>query len=150
MEIGAQSSPSDRLRSVRLREALLQLYQGTTKLTELHQKFPKVDRRSVTRLHGQLPKGLVDNVNKKELSRAVSGLVGLPFRGLYTEWELQQAVGKYAACTMTAEACTNTYGVGASTLRKKRLELEPAMGKKPNLTKAMAAVKALALETPGP
>ena len=94
MEIGAQSSPS--LRSVRLREALLQLYQGTTKLTELHQKFPEVDRRSVTRLHGQLPKGLVDNVNKKELSRAVSGLVGLPFRGLYTEWELQQAVGKYA------------------------------------------------------
>lgn len=80
------------------------------------------------------------------------GLAGLPFRGLYTEWELQQAVGKYAACTMTAEACTNTYGVGASTLHKKRLELEPtmAMGKKPKLTKAMAAVKALALETPEP
>jgi hypothetical protein len=92
-----------------------------------------------------LPKDLEDDENSLELTRAATKIVGLEVRNLYSTWELQQK--------MTAAECTAKYGVGGSTLRRKRkaLDLAPKeSGSPPSLSVAHRAAKKLKKENTGP
>jgi DNA-binding NtrC family response regulator len=146
-------SADDRVKALATREAVIGLHNGSIQPADLPARFPHISRRRATELAGKLPKDLEDDENSLELTRAATKIVGLEVRNLYSTWELQQATAHYVAKKMTAAECTAKYGVGGSTLRRKRkaLDLAPKeSGSPPSLSVAHRAAKKLKKENTGP
>lgn len=137
-------------RRLQLRDAVVALYLGRVGPDTVAREYPRVSRRRATELRDAMPKGLIENAQRLQVTRAANELARVEARGVYTEWELQQAVAFFASGKKTKSECLAEYGVARSTLKRKRKKMESLMGKTPDLQKAKRAARVVKRESPGP
>ena len=106
-----------------LRDAIVALYLGRVKLTEISKQLGGVSRRNVTRLVSQMPAGLVDDDQRMQVTREANKLAKHEMYQCYSDWELPSALLDYSTATKSLSACSAEYGVPSSTLRAKRKSL---------------------------
>ena len=99
-----------------LRDAVEEAYAGgqaATVAARLH-----VDRRRVAELVQRLPAGLVNDAQRNSLRRAANQSARLPTAGVYTDWEMREALTAVLCYRLKKPAAAAEYGPTQSTLRK--------------------------------
>lgn len=134
------------------RDAVVALYQGRIAASEVVSAYPGVSRQRAVALANTLPKGLLEDNDRMQLTRAVNELVGVGGYGAYTTWELQQAIHDTSKPDkpMKPKMATAMYGVPGSTLRKKRQALVQIVGSTPEAKKVAQACRTILKGTSGP
>ena len=119
---------SEGIRKLRMRDAVVSVYLEQTRPCDIESKYPGVSRRTITEIAAKIDAGLVENERQMQVTRAANDAVKIDAHGLYTEWELQQAVEAVQSDRLKPWQATAAYGVPPSTLRKKRKALVQIAG----------------------
>ena len=136
--------------SLHLRDAIVAVYKGEVEPRDIPKRFGGVSRQHATELAARVPEGLIDDDERRQVTRVANGLAEYEMRSCYTNWELQEAVYQYKMKKKKPSVCVAEYGVAESTLRKKRQEIDAAAGQTPSAKKMKKIVSTLTKEPPGP
>lgn len=99
-----------------LRDAVEEVYAGGAAAAVAARH--SVDRRRITELVSRLPPGLLNDPQRLSLRRAANTVAQLPMAGVYTEWELKEALTEVLIGRLTKPAAHAQYGPASSTLRR--------------------------------
>ena len=95
-----QATIPDSVIILRRRDAVIDLYDGRISAAMVASTYKGVSRRHAVDLSSRLPKGLIDDDRRMQLTRAANEIVGVRSNGTYTQWELQEAIAKVATKEM--------------------------------------------------
>jgi len=132
------------------RDAVIDLYDGRISAAMVASTYKGVSRRHAVDLSSRLPKGLIDDDRRMQLTRAGNEIVGVRSNGTYTQWELQEAIAKVATKEMKPKQAFETYGVPTSTLRRKRQGLVQMVGPDTPNIQVTKAARTIKKGSPGP
>ena len=104
---------------IRLRDAIVALYQNKISGIAVPGKYPGVSRQRATILANSLAKGLDEDEDHMQLTRAANKAAGLEdLRQAYTDFELQEALRVTNSKEMKPWEAQLKYGVPTSTQRR--------------------------------
>ena len=141
------------IKTLAQRDAIVALYQGHITASQVVSTYPGASRQRSVELSHRLPKGLLENADHMQLTRAVNKLLKIGCKyGTYTSWELQEAIIQVETKKMKPGQASFMFGVPPTTLLKKRKALTKMAGVSPEPKQAanMKAVKTIKKKSPGP